>query len=153
MDASISEMFATPASSSGMSTDEIIKEFIRLDTQIKELAYQRSEYQSALAQAAVDVRNGQKTVHLETSDRKGRIKVEFKSGHVCDITELDCAKELLGDERFNEIFKTEYTPKLLKLKTFLNTKSADERVETARGIIKAAVVEIEKTPWVAVEKK
>jgi hypothetical protein len=149
----INEMFATPTSSSGMSADEIIKEFIRLDTQIKDLAYQRSEYSSALNQMASERRNGQSTVHLETADRKSRVKVEFKKGYNCDPMELECAKELLGDERFNEIFKTEYQPRLQKLKTFLNTVSADERVETARGIIKAAVVEVEKTPYVSTEKK
>lgn len=153
MSQSLDEMFATPPSASGMSADEVIREFIRLDTQIKELAYQRSEYGSALTQKAAEIRNGQKSVHLETADRKAKVKVDFKTGHVCDQMELECAKELLGDERFAEIFKVEYTPKLLKLKTFLNTVSADERVETARGIIKAAVVEVEKTPWVAVEKK
>ena len=154
MEQTLDKMFATPtAAASGMSDDEMIKEFIRLDAQIKELAYQRSEYSSALMQKATEIRDGQNTVHLETSDRQGKIKVEFKRGHVCDQMELECAKELLGDERFNELFKTEYSPKLLKLKTFLNTKSASEKVETAREIIKAAVVEVEKTPWVAVEKK
>lgn len=151
----IDQMFeeSPPQSVGGMSQDEIIREFIRLDTQIKDLAYQRQGVQSALIQAATEIRNGQNTVHLETVDRKGKLKVEFKKGHVCDQMEIECAKELLGDERFNEIFKTEYTPRLLKFKTFLNTASADERVETARGIIKAAVVEVEKTPWCSVEKK
>lgn len=149
----LDQMFSTPSSATGMSDDELIAEFIRLDTQIKDLAYQRSEYSSALAQKAVEARNGQATVHLETSDRKSKVKVEFKRGYNCDQMEIECAKDLLGDERFNEIFKTEYSPRLQKLKTFLNTKSADERVETARGIIKAAVVEVEKTPYVSTEKK
>lgn len=153
MEPTLDQMFATPAAASGMSADEVIREFIRLDTQIKDLAYQRSEYSSALTQKAAEIRNGQKSVHLETSDRKAKVKVEFRTGQVCDQMELECAKELLGDERFAEIFKVEYTPKLLKLKTFLNTVSADERVETARGIIKAAVVEIEKSPYVSTEKK
>lgn len=149
----LEKMFSTPSTANGMSDDELIGAFIRLDTQIKDLAYQRSEYSSALAQKAVEARNGQSTVHLETSDRANKVKVEFKKGYVCDQMEIECAKELLGDERFNEIFKTEYSPRLQKLKTFLNTKSADERVETARGIIKAAVVEVEKTPYVSTEKK
>lgn len=154
MESKLAEMFddPVPASASGMSADEIIKEFIRLDTQIKELAYQRSEYSSALTQAAVEVRNGQSTVHMETSDRKQKVKVEFRKGWECDQAEIECAKELLKDERFNEIFRTEYSPKVAKLRTFLNTKSSDERIETARQIIKAAVKEVERSPYCSVEK-
>lgn len=146
-------MFSTPSSAAGMSTDEIIKEFIRIDAEIKDLAYQRSEYSSALYAKAAEIRNGQSVVHLETADRKHRVKVEFKKEHVFDPSEIECAKELLGDERFNEIFKTEYTPRLKSLKTFLNTVSADERIETGRAIIKETLQEKEKTPYVSTEKK
>jgi len=142
-----------PPSLSGMSADEIIKEFIRLDAQIKDLAYKRSEFSTALTQAAVEVRNGQSTVHMETSDRQSKVKVEFKKGWECDQTEIECARELLKDERFNEIFKTEYSPKVAKLRTFLNTKSSDEAVEVARQIIKEAVREVEKSAYCSVEKK
>jgi hypothetical protein len=149
----INQMFEEKASPVSTSPDETIREFIRLDTQIKELAYERAGYTSALTQSATDIRNGQNTVHLETADRMKRVKVEFKKGFLCDAVELECAKDLLGDERFNELFKTEYTPKAKNLKTFLNTKSADERTEAARQILKEAVKEIEKTPYVSVERK
>jgi hypothetical protein len=155
MASNLAEMFEEnpPPSLSGMSADEIIREFIRLDTLIKDLAYQRSEYSNALTQAATDVRSGQSTVHMETSDRKEKVKVEFRKGWECDQAEVECARELLKDERFNEIFKTEYTPKVAKLRTFLNTKSSDEAVEVARQIIKEAVKEVEKSPYCSIEKR
>lgn len=142
-----------PPTVSGLSLDEIVKAFIELDGRIKQLAYERSEYATAITQAAMDTRNGQSTVHLETVDRKHRVKVEFRKGWDLDQPEIECARELLLDERFSEIFSTEYKPKVAKLRKFLNTKSADERIETARQIVLAAVREVEKSPYCSVEKK
>lgn len=154
METSLEQMFNEPPPSvSGMSDDQIIREFIRLDTLIKDLAYQRSAFSSALTQAATDVRSTQNTVHMETSDRAQKIKVEFRKGWECDQVEIECARELLLDERFKEIFNVTYTPKVAKLKTFLSTKSSDERVEMARQMIKAAVKEVEKSPYCSIEKK
>lgn len=151
----IEKMFENnpPPSVSGMSLDEIVKAFIELDGRIKQLAYERSEYAGAITQAAMDTRNGQSTVHLETVDRKHKVKVEFRKTWECDQEEIACARELLLDERFGEIFSTEYRPKMAKLKKFLNTKSADERTETARQIVLAAVKEVEKSPYCSVERK
>lgn len=155
MQETIDQMFeeSPPQSVSGMSDDQIIREFIRLDQAIKDLAYQRSGFSSALAQKAIDVRNGQSTVHMETSDRSNKVKVEFRKGWECDHSEIECARELLMDERFREIFNVTYTPKVAKLRTFLNTKSSDERVEMARQTILNAVKEVEKSPYVSTEKK
>lgn len=155
MQETIDQMFSEspPQSLSGMSDDQIIREFIRLDQAIKDLAYQRSEFSGALAQKAIDVRNGQSTVHMETSDRSNKVKVEFRKGWECDHLEIECARELLMDERFREIFNITYTPKVAKLRTFLNTKSSDERVEMARQTILNAVKEVEKSPYVSTEKK
>lgn len=147
-------MFSEPPPSlSGMSDDEIIREYIRLDSQIKEIAYQRKPFIDALLQKAADMRDGRGTVHLETSDRKLRVKVEFKKDHVFDPMEIECAKDLLGDERFGELFKTEYTPRLQNLKMFLSTRSSDERVETARATIQGTLQPKDKNPSIAVEKK
>jgi hypothetical protein len=143
----LEEMFEAPS----ISADEAITGFIRLDQRVKEAAQERAMYSSVLTQSAVDQRNGQATVHLEASSGS-RVKVEFKKGFSCDQSELECARELLGDEKFSELFKTEHSPKAKNLKTFLNTKFANEKIATAQEIIRAAVQEVERSPYVSVEK-
>ena len=143
---------AQPQRDTGLSRDERIKEFLRLDGQIKELSYERRGHASALMEIASEERNGQKTVHLQANDG-ARVAVEFKSAWECNTEEVECARELLKDQQFNNLFKTTYTPKVRELKKFLNTVYSDEAWETAKGIIKEHVKEVEKTPFVSVEKE
>lgn len=135
----------------GLSTDDMISEFLRLDARIKELSAERRNHASALTEIAYNERNGQKTVHLQSSNGN-RVQVEFKTDWECITEDVETAKELLQDEKFNDLFKTTYTPKLKNLKSFLNTKFANERWETAKGIIKEAVREVEKSPYVSTER-
>lgn len=149
----ITEMFDEIAPDvSGLSVDQMIREYVRLDKRVKEAAQERGAYHAALLERAAMTRNGQNTVHLETADEAQRVKVEFKRRTLCDQVEIECAKELLSEEKFRELFKVEYSPKSRNLKSFLNTVSADERVETAKGIIKDAVKEIDATPYLSIEK-
>jgi hypothetical protein len=149
----ITEMFDEIAPDvSGLSVDEMIREYVRLDKRVKEAASERAAYHSALLERAAAARNGQATVHMETADEKQRIKVEFKKRSVCDQEEIECAKELLTEEKFRELFKIEYSPKSRNLKSFLNTIAGDERTETAKGIIKDAVKEVDGTPYLSIEK-
>lgn len=139
-----------PEPITGLSRDDHITQFLSLDAQIKELSYRRREHASALTQAAFEEKNGQKTVHLQANDGS-RVAVEFKTDWECD-PEVETAKELLGAERFNELFKTTYTPKLRNLKSFLSTGFTDERRQTAKQIIKDSVREVDRTPYVMAEK-
>lgn len=150
----IAEMFAEIAPDvSGLSVDQMIREYVRLDKKIKEAAQERGAYHAALLERAAMARNGQNTVHLETADESHKIKVEFKSElAVMDQQEIECAKELLGDEKFNELFSTFYKPKAKNLKTFLNSVSANEKTETARQIIGEFVKPKDKTPYLSVER-
>lgn len=140
-----------PHTVTGLSKDERIKEFLRLDAQIKELSYERRGHASALIEIAAEERDGQKTVHMQSSNGS-KVAVEFKTDWVCDSQELETVKELLKDEKFNEIFKTEYTPRVRPLRTFLNTVFSDERWEIAKGLIRECCKEVEKQPYVAIEK-
>lgn len=140
-----------PQRITSMSRDDRIAEFLRLDARIKELSYERREHASALTEIAADERNGRKTVHLQASDGS-RILVDFKTDYECDNEELGAVKELLKDEKFDEIFKTTYVPRVIKLRSFLNTVFSDEAWETAKTLIKQSVKEVEKTPYVSVEK-
>jgi len=150
----IEEMFAEiQPNVSGLSVDQMIREYVRLDKRVKEAANERGAYHAALLERAAMARNGQNTVHLETADEQQRIKVEFKSElAVVDQQEIECAKELLGEEKFAELFGVIYKPKARPLKTFLNSVSANERVETARQILNQFVKPKDKTPYLAVEK-
>lgn len=136
----------------GLSDDEHIARFLELDARIRELSYERREHASALVEVAMSKRTDLKTVHLQAHNGS-RVQVEFKTDWECNSEEVECAKELLKDEKFNELFKTTYTPKLRALKTFLNTGFSDERWETAKDIIKANVKEVPKTPYVQAERK
>lgn len=149
----IAEMFDEIAPDvSGLSVDQMIREYVRLDERVKEAAQERGAYHAALLERAQATRNGQSTVHMETADEKQRVKVEFKKKTLCDQSEIECAKELLSEEKFRELFKVEYAPKSRNFKSFLNTTSGDEKVETAKEILKAAVQEVDATPYLSIEK-
>jgi hypothetical protein len=65
---------------------------------------------------------------------------------------MDTVRELLGEKRFAEVFKVEYTPRSRALQSFLNTSSGDESFRTAKEIVKEIVKEVPKTPSVTVER-
>lgn len=137
----------------GLSHDEVLREYIKLDRAIKELATTRSWYASYLAQTAAQERGNLKTVHLETSDQKQKCKVEFQTEwKVNEPSEMEVVRKLLGDKRFDEIFKVEYTPRARAIQSFLATSSGDEGFRTAKEIVKECVVEVDKKPYVSVEK-
>lgn len=151
---SIETMFEereAPPVRTGVSLDEAIREFIRLDRLVKDSAAERAEYNHILVENAKAVQNGQNTVHLQSSTGT-RIKVEMKREQVCDQTEIECAKELLDDKTFFGLFRAKYAPKAKTLKTFLNTAFSDEKTTTAQQIIREAIKEVDKTPYVSVER-
>lgn len=151
---SITEMFeeAPPTMRTGVSLDEMVHEFIRLDRLVKESAAERAEYAHLLADKARDQQNGQNTVHLQSS-AGSRIKVEFKHEQSCDQVEIESAKDVLDDDKvFYGLFRAKYAPKAKNLKTFLNTAFSDERTMTAQQIIREAVKDVERSPAVTIEK-
>jgi len=156
MAANLNDLFEEKQSltSHGMSLDEAIREFIKLDRRIKETAADRQWPASIIAQeASGERRGGQKTVHMETVNQEQKVKVEFRSElQVVDASEMETARQLLGDDRFFELFKIEYSPRAKALKTFLNTGSTSEQVKTAKAIIEESVKDVEKSPYVSVEK-
>lgn len=138
----------------GMSPDQAIREYIRQDKVIKDAAYERNAAKSIIIAEAEASRNGAlKTAHVETADQKQRLKVEFGTEYkITDPAQMETVKELLGETRFNEIFKVEYAPKSRAFQSFLNTSSGDERFRAAREIVKEIVKEQPKTPSVTVER-
>ena len=152
--ANIEEMFDEIAPDvSGMSVDQMVREWIRLDKRVKEAAGERGAYHAALLHKAAEARNGQNTVHFETADASQRVKIEFKQElNILDQQEIECVKDLLGDEKFGEIFSISYKPKARNLKSFLNVVSGDEKIETAKGIIREFVKPVERTPYLSVER-
>lgn len=137
----------------GMSQDEVIREYLRLDRVVKEAANQRAWAASILAQNAAQDRGNLKTVHVESADGQTRIKVEFKTEwKVTDQSEMEVVKELLGPTRFKELFKIEYVPRARAMQSFLATSSGDERFRAAKDIVKMFVIEQDKMPSVSVAK-
>src|SRR5689334_10366680 len=90
---------------SGMSQDELIAEFHRLDALVKDFGKQRREIGMALAGIAYGNRNTQNTVHLEGVGGR-KVKVEFGSETEYDAELMKDVMNLLGGDRFDSLFKT-----------------------------------------------
>ena len=135
----------------GMSLDEAVSEYIRIEARRQELNRERDEVLAVLLPEAFEIRGSQNTVRL--ADHNGTtLKVEFKTAYKCDTNLLNTARELIGDDRFEDLFKTEYAPRLRELKVFLATKSADERIEAAKEEIRKGCVQVERAPYVSIER-
>jgi|SRR5215831_1661061 len=135
-----------------LGLDQAIGEFIRLDERRQEITREIENVLAFLIPEAMEIRGKQNTVRL--SDHAGHtLKVEFKSAYKCDTNLLNVARELLGDDRFEDLFKTEYSPRLRELRKFLSSKSADERIETAKEEIVKGCAEIHRAPSVTIEHK
>jgi len=135
-----------------MTLDEAISEVIEIDERYAELKERKKLALEVLLPEAFETRGPQNTVHL-ANHLGQRLKVEFKMAHKCDVNTLNTARELLGDDRFEDLFKTEYSPRLRELKLFMATKSTDERIETAKGIVREGWKQVETSPYVSVEHK
>lgn len=135
----------------GMSLDDAIHEFIRLEARQAELREEKARVLEILLPEAFEVRGQANVSRLQSNDGK-QIKVEFKEAFKCDANQLNTAKDLIGDDQFERLFKTEYAPRLRDLKLFLGTKSADERIETAKQIIREGITTVQRSPYVTVEK-
>ncbi len=140
-----------PREPHGMSLDEAIHEFIRLEARRVELKQEIGDVLAVLLPEAFEIRGQQNTVRLTGQDGK-QIKVEFKESHKCNSNELNLSREMLGDDKFEELFKTEYSPRLRELRMFLSSKSTDERIETAKVIIKRGCIAVQRSPFVSIEK-
>lgn len=136
----------------GLSQDELIDEFHRLDALVKEHGKRRAEIGAALASIAKENKSTQNTVHL-TSTGGQKVKVQISSETVYVTEELMEVSKILGAELFDTLFKTkiEFTAQKRNLNTFFNTVHPDEAIQTAKQLIKDATVTREKTPYVSVE--
>lgn len=146
------EFAAAAIPQASYSQDELIREFRRLDALVKERGAERREIGLQIAGIAFENKGAQNTVHLESTDGQ-KVKVEFGSETDYDTELMMDVVNLLGKERFDALFKTkiEFVPKKRELNKFLNTVSAEEKVETAKQIIKDACTTRDKTPYVSCE--
>lgn len=135
-----------------MSLEEAISEYIRIDARLQELYQEKKRCLEILLPEANDARGLSNTTRLSNHDQTKQLKVEFGTEYKCDADRLNTVKELLGDDKFEELFKLAYAAKLKGLKPFLATKSTDEQLETAKTIIKEAVTKVPKSPTVTIEK-
>lgn len=138
--------------STGMSLEDAIHEFIRIDKRYQELAIEKRRALEVLLPAAFDVRGQSNTARLSSSDQSSQLRVEFGVNYKCEVDRLNTVKDLVGDDVFESLFKTEYSPRLRALKPFLSTKSTDERIESAKEVIREAVTTTEKSPQITIEK-
>jgi hypothetical protein len=140
-----------PTVDHSMSQDELITEFHRLDTLVKEHGSRRREIGMALAGIAHQKKGQQNTVHLQSSEGK-KVDVQFGSETQYVTEEMMEVSSMLGLEQFDQLFETkiEFKAKRRELKKFLNTVFPDEKIETAKQMIQDATVTKDKTPYVSV---
>src|SRR5688572_24742298 len=141
-----------PTENSGMSQDDLIAEFHRLDAIVKESGSRRREIGMALAGIAFENRGDQNTVHLKSTGGQG-VSVVFGTETEYDQEQMLTAADLLGKDTFDSLFKTklEFVPKKRELKKFMNTVTSDEATTTAKEIITDAAVTKDKSPYVSCE--
>lgn len=134
---------------SGMSQDDLIAEFSRLDALVKEHGSRRREIGMALAGIAFENKGTQNTVHLQS--RAGqKVDVQFGTETSYVTGEMLEVSKMLGSEKFDQIFETriEFKARAKALKMFLNTVFPDEKIETAKKMIVDATIKKDKTPYV-----
>lgn len=137
----------------GLSLEDALLEFVRIQNRYAELAEEKKRVLEILIPAAMEARQEKSnTCRLANHNGKIVIKAEFKSRIDCDVNALNEVKEMLGDDRFEELFKTEYSPKQRTLKPFLATKTTDERIETAKEKVAFALRVLPASPQFTVEK-
>lgn len=136
----------------GMGLDEAISEFKRIQDRYAELAEEKRRVMEILVPAATEAKGETKTARLANYDGSLVLKAEFGSSITCDTDTLNTVRDLIGDDKFEELFKTEYSPKQRTLKPFLATKTTDERIETAKKEIMAAIKVSPTPPRISVEK-
>lgn len=136
----------------GRSQDELISEFVKVDTAVRELQSQKRELAMALAGLAFEHRGEQNTVRVQSSDGTC-VKVEFGVEFEYDNAQMFTAAELLG-KAFEDLFETkiEFKPKKRSLKLFMNTVPSSEKERTAQDIIRSATTVKAKTPYVAIDR-
>lgn len=136
----------------GLSQDDLIKEFHRVDAIVKKEGRRRAEIGAAIASIARENKDTQNTVHL-TSTGGQKLKVQFGNETEYITEELMEVSGILGAEVFDTLFKTkiEFTAQKRNLNTFFNTVHPDEAIQTAKQMIKDATITKEKSPYVSIE--
>jgi hypothetical protein len=136
----------------GMSLEDAIQEFVRIKNRQDELSEEEKAIREILSYAAIEARRDTKTARLANHDKSTVIKAEFYSYLKCDTNALNEVKEMIGDDQFERLFRVEYKPAARELETFLAMKTTDERMETAKEMIKEAVTRSAESIRFTVEK-
>lgn len=136
---------------SGMSQDELIKEFHRAANLATKYSALRRDVGMALAGIAHQKKGSQNTVHLQSSAGQ-KVDVQFGTETVYVTEEMMEVSKMLGAEQFDQLFDTkiEFKAKRKALKLFLNTVFPDEAKETAKQMIVDATMTKDKTPYVSI---
>jgi hypothetical protein len=135
-----------------MSLEEAIKRFVQIQKRYAELAEEKRDVMAVLEPHASALRAGTNTTRLTSDDDGIHLKFEFSKDITLDPACVPDVRELLGDDIFENLFAVKYAPRLRALKPWLASKSPDERLETARQIIRESMREIPRPPSVTIEK-
>lgn len=136
-----------------MSLEEAIKEYVRIQNRYAELGEEKRRVLDVLEPAAREAKSdGSKTCRVANHDGSQVLKAEFGANIDCDVNVLNEVKEMLGDDKFEELFRTTYAPRQRALRPFLTTKTTDELIETAKEKVAMAIRISPTPPRFSVEK-
>lgn len=135
--------------------DQAISQFDAINREIKKLQERKFFFGSIIAETSIKGTVGSTSNTSRVTSSNGiQLKIERKFKTEWDADQLLTARELLGRDQFDQLFKTkiEFAPQLKNLKKFLTTSTSDERIESGKKIIGDAKIESEQTPYITVEK-
>jgi hypothetical protein len=146
------ETLLPPAVEHGISLEEAITEYVRIQNRYAELAELEKHVKDVLVPAAIEARTDKKTCRVANHNRSIVLKAEFYSYFKCNTKALDVVKEMIGDDEFERLFRIKYEPVSSELGPFLATKTTDESIETVKELIKQAITRSPETPRFSIEK-
>lgn len=133
--------------------DEAVDRFDEISRQIAHLMAEKKELGEIIASQALEIPHTGNTVRV--SSRAGTtLKITAGSKTSWENDQLMDARNLIGSDLFDELFNTkiEFVAHKRLLTAFLGTMTSDEKVETAKTIIRDAQIETQTPPYVSVER-
>lgn len=136
----------------GMSLEDAVTEFVRIKAREAELTEDEKRVKDVLIPAATEARQNKKTARVTNYNQSIVLKAEFYSYVRCNTKALDVVKEMIGDDEFERLFRTEYKANAAAMDVFLATKTTDETKETAKELIKQAMSRSAESVRFSIEK-
>lgn len=130
------------------SPDSLVENFLSLDSQIRQLSALKREVEAGIL-FLTDIPEGTKTARF--AGEAGTLKITFKEYKSYDQDKIRSVLEMIGPERFGQLFKSEFKAIARPLGKFLSTTHTDATMEAARLTVQDAITTKPAKPSITVE--